>query len=142
KDRNPPLFKKNILAPNQIVTKCRFWYFLWQQRKLEETTGEIVSVKRIMVKTPVLVMKFDICLRNDFGSETHKVITQCYSDTVSRHRTRAHSIQIIKVESVKASMTRRVHHKQFHDSKICFLLVRRYHHKHYRKLFSFHQPST
>ncbi|EAT37463.1 AAEL010550-PA, partial [Aedes aegypti] len=139
KARNSPLF---ILAPDQIVAKYRFWYFLRQLRKFKETTGVIVSVKRLLEKTPLLVMIYGICLRNDSSSGTHNAINQCYSDTASRHRTRAHSIQIVRVESVKASNNRRVHTKQFHDSKIRSMLVQRYQHKRYRKLFSFHQPYT
>ncbi|XP_062563399.1 large ribosomal subunit protein eL20 [Armigeres subalbatus] len=154
KDPNPPLFKMHIFAPDQIVAKSRFWYFLRQLRKFKKATGEIVSVKRILEKTPLRVKNFGIWLRYDSRSGTHNMyreyrdltvggaVTQCYSDMASRHRARAHSIQIIKVESVEASKTRRAHIKQFHDSKIRFPLVQRYHHKRYRKLFSYRRPDT
>ena len=52
------------------------------------------------------------------------------------------TLQIIKVESIAASKTRRAHIKQFHNSKIRFPLVQRYHHKRYRKLFSYRRPET
>jgi hypothetical protein len=33
-----------IFAPNQVVAKSRFWYFLRGLRKVKKATGEIVSV--------------------------------------------------------------------------------------------------
>lgn len=50
--------------------------------------------------------------------------------------------QIIKIEKVVAAKTRRSHIKQFHDSKIKFPLVQRYHHKRYRQTFSINRPTT
>lgn len=43
----------------------------------------------------------------------------------ARHRARADSIQIIKVEEIAANQCRRPHMKQFHDSKIKFPLPNR-----------------
>ena len=165
-----------IFAPDHIVAKSRFWYFLRQLRKFKKATGEIVSVKRKYEKTPLKIKNFGIWLRYDSRSGTHNMyreyrdltiggaVTQCYSDMASRHRARAHSIQvrlfepvlrkclhvfflfipqqIIKIEKVIAAKTRRSHIKQFHDSKIKFPLVQRYHHKRYRQTFSINRPST
>ncbi|XP_070502647.1 large ribosomal subunit protein eL20 [Chironomus tepperi] len=154
KDPNPPLFKMNIFAPDHIVAKSRFWYFLRQLRKFKKATGEIVSVKRKYEKTPLKIKNFGIWLRYDSRSGTHNMyreyrdltvggaVTQCYSDMASRHRARAHSIQVIKIEKVAAIKTRRTLIKQFHDSKIRFPLVQRYHHKRYRQLFSITRPTT
>ena len=52
-------------------------------------------------------------------------VTQCYRDMGARHRARAHSIQIIRVEPVAAIKTRRPLVKQMHDSKIKFPLSSR-----------------
>lgn len=102
KEKNPPLFKMHIFAPDHIVAKSRFWYFLRQLRKFKKATGEIVSVKRILEKTPLKVKNFGIWLRYDSRSGTHNMyreyrdltvggaVTQCYSDMASRHRARAH----------------------------------------------------
>ncbi|EAT43782.1 AAEL004822-PA, partial [Aedes aegypti] len=141
KNRNASLFKIKTFAPAQIVAKCRFWYFLRQLRKLKQITSEIVSVKRILEKTPLRLLRHGL-LRYDFCSGTHNVLLLCYSDMPSRHCAPTHSIKIVNVESVKSSKTRCVHIKQFYDSKIRFLLVQRFHHKRYRKLFSFCQPDT
>ncbi|EAT37690.1 AAEL010335-PA, partial [Aedes aegypti] len=136
RNRNASQFKIKTFAPAPIVAKWRFWYFLRQLRKFKQTTSEIVSVKRILEKTPLRLMSigWSDCV-------THNVLL--LSATATRLRvTVSHSIKIVKVESVKTSKTRRVHIKQFYDSKIRFLLVQRYHHKRYRKLFSFCQPDT
>ncbi|KAJ8933892.1 hypothetical protein NQ318_001685 [Aromia moschata] len=53
----------------------------------------------------------------------------------------AHSIQIIKVEEVKASDTRRPQVKQFHDSRIRFPLPKRIQHKS-MNTFSVRKPRT
>lgn len=47
KEPNPPLYRMRIFAPDHIVAKSRFWYFLRQLRKFKKTTGEIVSVQQV-----------------------------------------------------------------------------------------------
>lgn len=96
-----------IFAPDQIVAKSRFWYFLRQLKKFKKSTGEIVSVKGIPEKTPAKIKNFGIWLRYDSRSGTHNMyreyrdlsvsgaVTQCYRDMGARHRARAHSIQVI-----------------------------------------------
>lgn len=41
---NPSLYRMRIFAPNEVVAKSRFWYFLRGLRKVKKATGEIVSV--------------------------------------------------------------------------------------------------
>merc|ERR1711953_277623 len=127
-----PLYRMRIFAPDPVVAKSRFWYFLRQVRKFKKTTGEIVSVEEIHEKKPLKIKNFGIWLRYDSRSGTHNMyreyrdltvsaaVTQCYRDMGARHRARAHSIQIIRVEPVAASETRRALVKQMHDSKIKF----------------------
>ena len=102
----------NIFAPDHIVAKSRFWYFLRQLRKFKKATGEIVSVKRKYEKTPLKIKNFGIWLRYDSRSGTHNMyreyrdltvggaVTQCYSDMASRHRARAHAIQVRLLDKV------------------------------------------
>lgn len=40
----PTLYRMRIFAPNKVVAKSRFWYFLRGLRKVKKATGEIVSV--------------------------------------------------------------------------------------------------
>ena len=58
-----PLYRMRIFAPDPIVAKSRFWYFLRQLRKFKKTTGEIVSVEEIHEKKPLKVKNFGIWLR-------------------------------------------------------------------------------
>merc|ERR1711941_5568 len=100
-----PLYRMRIFAPDMIVAKSRFWYFLRQLRKFKKTTGEIVSVEEIKERKPKQIKNFGIWLRYDSRSGTHNMyreyrdltvggaITQCYRDMGARHRARAHAIQ-------------------------------------------------
>lgn len=36
-----------IFAPNEVVAKSRFWYFLGKLRKIKKANGEIVSVNQV-----------------------------------------------------------------------------------------------
>jgi len=36
-----------IYAPNSIVAKSRFWYFLKKTQKVKKSAGELVSIKKI-----------------------------------------------------------------------------------------------
>merc|ERR1711926_43738 len=132
-----PLYRMRIFAPDAVVAKSRFWYFLRQLRKFKKTTGEIVSVEEITEKKPMKIKNFGIWLRYDSRSGTHNMyreyrdlsvsaaVTACYRDMGARHRARAHAIQIIRVEPVEASKTRRPLVKQMHDSTIKFPLPHR-----------------
>ncbi|KAF4519989.1 hypothetical protein B566_EDAN005489 [Ephemera danica] len=163
KERTTPLYKMRIFAPDAIVAKSRFWYFLRQLRKFKSSTGEIVSLKQIPEKSPTKIKNFGIWLRYDSRSGTHNMyreyrdmsvsgaVTLCYRDMGARHRARAHAIQntlscrgrvIIKVEEVKAAACRRPQVKQFHDSKIKFPLPKRIGHKTSLPRFSIKRPRT
>jgi len=40
----PKLYRMRIFAPNNIVAKSRFWYFLGKLRKIKKANGEIVTL--------------------------------------------------------------------------------------------------
>lgn len=106
KEPSTPLYKMRIFAPDNIVAKSRFWYFLRQLKKFKKTTGEIVSLKQMYETSPTKIKNFGIWLRYDSRSGTHNMyreyrdltvgdaVTQCYRDMGARHRARAHSIQV------------------------------------------------
>ena len=60
-----PLYRMRIFAPNVVVAKSRFWYFLRQLRKFKKTTGEIVGFEEITEKKPLKVKNFDVWPRYD-----------------------------------------------------------------------------
>ncbi|KAJ1502542.1 60S ribosomal protein L20 [Coelomomyces lativittatus] len=62
-----------IFAPNQVVAKSRFWYFLKKFRKVKKATGQIVSVQEVFEKNPLNVKTFGIWLRYDSRSGTHNM---------------------------------------------------------------------
>ncbi|KAM7324663.1 hypothetical protein ACRRTK_016968 [Alexandromys fortis] len=127
KCHTPPLYRMRIFAPNHVVAKSRFWYFVSQLKKMKKSSREIVYCGQ----------NFGIWLRYDSRSGTHNMyreyrdlttagaVTQCYRDMGARHRAPAHSIQIMKVEEIAAGICRRPAVKQFHDSKIKFPLPHR-----------------
>jgi large subunit ribosomal protein L18Ae len=44
----PKLYRMRIFAPNDVVAKSRFWYFLSKLRKVKKTNGEIVSLNQVL----------------------------------------------------------------------------------------------
>merc|ERR1712066_1093997 len=153
KQRTPALYQMRIFAPDKACAKSRFWYFLSQLRKLKKATGEIVSCQRVHEKRPLKVKNFGIWLRYNSRSRTHNMyreyrdltvcggVTQCYRDMGSRHRARAHSIQIIRIEEVSAKKCRRPHIQQFHKATIKFPLPHKIY-KENRPLYTTCRPNT
>lgn len=43
----PKLYRMRIFAPNDVVAKSRFWYFLGKLRKIKKANGEIVSLNEV-----------------------------------------------------------------------------------------------
>ena len=73
KEPTPKLFRMRLFAPNEVVAKSRFWYFLKQVNKVKKTSGEIVSVNQIFEKKPATVKNFGIWLRYNSRSGTHNM---------------------------------------------------------------------
>ncbi|XP_011845447.1 PREDICTED: 60S ribosomal protein L18a isoform X1 [Mandrillus leucophaeus] len=154
KCHTPPLYRMRIFAPNHVVAKSRFWYFVSQLKKMKKSSGEIVYCGQVFEKSPLRVKNFGIWLRYDSRSGTHNMyreyrdlttagaVTQCYRDMGARHRARAHSIQIMKVEEIAASKCRRPAVKQFHDSKIKFPLPHRVLRRQHKPRFTTKRPNT
>jgi len=44
---DPKIYRMRIFAPNEVVAKSRFWYFLGKLRKIKKANGEIVSVNQV-----------------------------------------------------------------------------------------------
>jgi large subunit ribosomal protein L18Ae len=54
---NPPLFRMTIFAPDHVVAKSRFWYFLRQLRRIKKANGEIVDIQEVVEKDPARRVK-------------------------------------------------------------------------------------
>lgn len=55
----PKLYRMRIFAPNTVVAKSRFWYFLSRLRKIKKANGEIVSLNEVSTR---LAYMEDLCL--------------------------------------------------------------------------------
>ncbi|XP_003383990.1 PREDICTED: 60S ribosomal protein L18a-like [Amphimedon queenslandica] len=152
KDKNPQVYRMRIFAPDSVAAKSRFWYFLKMLKKIKKANGEIVYCGKVPDRHPTVIKNVGIWLRYDSRSGTHNMyreyrdltiagaVTLCYRDMAARHRARASSIQIIKVEAIPANKCRRPHVKQFHNSKIRFPLPHRVRSGHFKKLFAYQRP--
>ncbi|KAN0086251.1 Ribosomal L18ae/LX domain containing protein [Tylopilus felleus] len=125
-DPTPKIYRMRIFAPNEVVAKSRFWYFLRQLKKVKKASGEIIGVNVIHEKKPLKVKNFGIWLRYDSRSGTHNMykefrelsrtdaVKAVYQDMAARHRARFRSIHILRVvELAKTDDVRRPYIKQF-----------------------------
>ena len=122
---NPEAYRMIIFAPNKVIARSKFWYFMQQFRKMKKTTGEIIDVNEIVEKNKNQVKNYGIWLRYDSRSGTHNMyreyrdlslcgaITQLYDEMAGRHRTRPRSIQIIRTAEIAASDCKRADTLQF-----------------------------
>ncbi|KAK7206857.1 60S ribosomal protein L20 [Myxozyma melibiosi] len=152
-DPNPKLYRLSIFAPNTVVAKSRYWYFMKQLRKVKKSTGEIVSVKAIAEKHPNKVKNFGLWIRYDSRSGTHNMykeyrdmsrtaaVESLYQDMAARHRARFRSIHILKVvELEKTEDVKRQYIKQLLVPDLKFPLPHRIVKS--KKIFSHSRPST
>ena len=149
-----PIYKMTIFAPDEVVAKSRFWYFLRQLKKVRKVNGEILRLTLRSNSSPTKIKNFGIWVRYDSRSGSHNMyreyrdvsrtgaVTQCYRDMAARHRARAHSIQIMKIESIKAGDAKRPLTKQMHDNDIKFPLPHRILQYNKKSIFVANRPST
>lgn len=53
KEPQPKLYRMRIFAPNDVVAKSRFWYFLRKLRKVKKTAGELVGINVVRVLSEI-----------------------------------------------------------------------------------------
>ena len=137
---NPEAYRMIIFAPNKVIARSKFWYFMHQFRKMKKTTGEIIDVNEISEKSTTQVKNYGIWLRYDSRSGTHNMyreyrdltlcgaVSQLYDEMAGRHRTRPRSIQIIRTGIIDPKDVKRPNTLQFigaKDEKIRFPLPHR-----------------
>ncbi|KAF7288530.1 60S ribosomal protein L20 [Mycena chlorophos] len=149
----PKIYRMRIFAPNEVVAKSRFWYFLRQLNKVKKASGEIIGVNVIHEKKPLKVKNFGIWLRYDSRSGTHNMykefrelsradaVKSLYQDMAARHRARFRSIHILRVVEIeKTADIRRPYIKQLLEPKLKFPLPHRV--AKARSTFVAHRPTT
>ncbi|KAJ3062919.1 60S ribosomal protein L20 [Podochytrium sp. JEL0797] len=157
KEPVPKLYRMRLFAPNEVIAKSRYWYFLKKVDKVKKAAGEIVAINEIFEKHPTQVKNFGIWLRYDSRSGTHNMykeyreltrtdaVAACYQDMASRHRARFTNIHIIKVATVKTADVRRPYITQVISKNLKFPIAHnrmRPTHKRYAQTFVAHRPST
>ncbi|GAB7344290.1 hypothetical protein MBLNU457_2162t1 [Dothideomycetes sp. NU457] len=151
----PKLYRMRIFAPNDVVAKSRFWYFLAKLKKVKKANGEIVTLNQIHEKRPMKVKNFGIWIRYDSRSGTHNMykeyremsrtdaVEAMYQDMAARHRARFRSVHILKVVEVeKADDIRRPYIKQLLTKDLKFPLPHRIAKTASKKTFAATRPST
>ena len=151
----PALYRMRIFAPNTVVAKSRYWYFLRGLKKVKKATGEIVSVNAIREKHPLKVKNFGIWIRYDSRSGTHNMykeyrelsrvaaVEALYQDMAARHRARFRSIHILRVvELEKGEDVKRPYIKQLITKNLAFPLPHRVPKTSTKKIFLAKRPST
>mmetsp|Transcript_19174 Transcript_19174/g.60300 ORF Transcript_19174/g.60300 Transcript_19174/m.60300 type:complete len:178 (-) Transcript_19174:102-635(-) len=156
-DPEPEVYRMKLFAPNEVVARSRFWYFMHQYRKMKKTTGEILDVNELREKNPNIVKNYAIWLRYNSRSGTHNMyreyrdlkltgaVNQLYSEMASRHRARPRSIQIIRTAQVADADVKRASTLQFVKSDLKFPLphrIPRNSHKKLRATFLAKRPTT
>merc|ERR1711998_115892 len=107
-EAKPPVYRMKLFAPNSVVARSRFWYYLSLLKKVKKANGEVIQVSEIFEKNPNTVKNFGMWLRYDSRSGTHNMykeyrdlkltgaVEKMYAELASRHRCRKSSIHIIK----------------------------------------------
>lgn len=152
---SPALYRMRIFAPNTVVAKSRYWYFLRGLKKVKKATGEIVAVNEISEKHPQKVKNFGIWIRYDSRSGTHNMykeyrelsrtaaVEALYSDMAARHRARFRSIHILRVVEIeKNEDVKRPYLKQLITKNLSFPLPHRVPKIPTSKIFSAKRPAT
>jgi large subunit ribosomal protein L18Ae len=152
-----PVYRMKLFAPNSVIARSRFWYYLAALKKVKKANGEIVSLHEVFEKNANFIKNFGFWIRYDSRSGTHNMykeyrdvslngaVKKMYADLASRHRARRSSIQIVKTAVVKGSETRRANTQQFLNASIKFRLLHRIPRssaKQYRSTFKATPPST
>lgn len=129
------VYRMRIFAPNDVVAKSRFWYFLRKLKRVKKANGEILAVNEIHEKDATVVKVFGIWLRYKSRSDTVNMfkeyrdvtmtgaVEQMYMEMSGRHRARWSSIQVLKVQEVKPEDVRRPNTLQFLDKDLRFPLT-------------------
>ncbi|EQC42710.1 50S ribosomal protein L18Ae [Saprolegnia diclina VS20] len=156
-DPNPPAFRMKLFAPNEVLAKSRFWYFLHQMKKMKKTTGEILCLNELREKNKRIVKNYGVWIRYNSRSGTHNMykeyrdvtlcgaVEQMYAELAGRHRARPRSIQIMRTAILAAKDCKKPNTLQYHDSAIKFPLshrVPRPANKNQRTVFKASRPTT
>merc|ERR1712087_33415 len=153
----PAIFRMRVFAPNHVMAKSKFWYFMSLHKKVKKANGEVLACHEIYEKKPEEIKNYGIFLRYQSRSgisNMHKeyrdttrtgAVEQMFSEMSGRHRATFHRINIIEVNELKPTQVRRANTKQFLEDDVKFPLphrVQRVPMKKYRKTFLAKRSNT
>lgn len=133
-DEETAVYRMRIFAPNEVIAKSRFWYFLRKLKRVKKANGEILAVNEIHEKDVTRVKVIGVWLRYKSRSDTVNMykeyrdvsitgaVEQMYMEMSGRHRARWSSIQVLKVEEIQKDDVRRPNTLQFMDDDLKFPL--------------------
>lgn len=136
-DEEMPIYRMRIFAPNKVVAKSRFWYFLRKLKRVKKANGEILAVNEIFEQDPNKVKNIGVWLRYKSRSDTINMykeyrdvkltgaVEQMYLEMSGRHRARWSSIQVLKVCMIADEDVKRPNVLQFLEDDLKFPLPRR-----------------
>lgn len=129
-----PVYRMRIFAPNPVVAKSRFWYFLRKLKRVKKANGEILAVSEIFESDSTKIKNFGVWIRYKSRSDTVNMykeyrdvkmtgaVEQMYMEMSGRHRARWSAIQVLKVQTVDDEAVRRPSTQQMMDDKLAFPL--------------------
>jgi len=136
-DPSPKIYRMRLFAPNNIIAKSRFWYFMKKLNKVRGSQGEVLACNEITEQRPARVKNFGISLRYQSRTANHNIwkefrdtsrvgaVNQLLGEMAGKHRVPYRMIQIFEVKEIKAAEAKRANVKQFHDARISFPLPHR-----------------
>lgn len=133
-DEETAVYRMRIFAPNEVIAKSRFWYFLRKLKRVKKANGETLSVSEIYEKDISTIKIFGVWLRYKSRSDTVNMykeyrdvsatgaVEQMYMEMSGRHRARWSSIHVLKVQEVAPEDVRRPNTLQFMKEDLRFPL--------------------
>ena len=115
-DMSPQIFRMRIFAPNEVIAKSRYWYFMHQFSKAKKSTGEILTINEVRERNTNVIKNYGIQIKYNSRSGTHNMykeyrdvslcgaVEQMYLELAGRHRARFRSIQIVSTGLVPAGV--------------------------------------
>jgi len=160
-DKHPehecPVFRMKLFAPDTVIARSRFWYYLSLLKKVKKANGEIIEIHEVFEKNVNYIKNYAFWIRYDSRSGTHNMykeyrdvtltgaVSKMYADMSSKHRARRSSIQIVKTAVIKAGESKRAYTQQYHTNQIRFKLLHRIPRpsdKAFRSTFKATRPTT
>jgi large subunit ribosomal protein L18Ae len=130
--KEPNLYFMKLYAPNSIIAKSRFCYFLKKTQKVKKSTGELVSLKKIKPLKASFIRNFGIWIKYDSKNgpinmykEYRDVsvigaIEQMYLEMAGSYKVRWSSIIVLRTEELANKECIKAKIKQFHGDKTSF----------------------